>query len=152
VHLESSGGLEYDYKARKGVATGNPLVKLTREDMMLQCHRLAVQYDPAGDISRAVCTGDVKLTRREQMALCSTATYEGEKARVLCENPVLHDGQSVLRGELLIYQVDTDQFRMSHPKGDVVPKPGQRMPVHPGGSKTAEAPSLPGAQGSGGAP
>ncbi len=118
--------VQYLYKEGKVVFTGKPLVKLTREDAVLTCHRLVAENDDAGRIRKAVCTGDVRLVRGPRVVTCDTATYEEKTSRVTCAgNPVLRDGDSVLRGDELVYDLAADQATLSGAKGTIVPKPGQ---------------------------
>jgi len=57
------------------------------------------ENDGQGRIHRAVCTGDVKLVKGSRTVTCETATYEEATTRVTCTgNPVLKDGESVMRG------------------------------------------------------
>jgi lipopolysaccharide export system protein LptA len=122
--------VQYLYKERKVVFTGKPLVKLTREDAVLSCRRLVAENDEQGRIRQAVCSGDVKLTRGTRVVTCETATFEEKDARVTCSgNPVLRDGESVLRGEVLVYDLAGDSATLSGAKGVIVPPPGaERAP------------------------
>jgi lipopolysaccharide export system protein LptA len=117
--------VQYQYKERRAVFLGKPLVRLTREDAVLTCRKLVTDNDEQGKVRRAVCTGDVKLTRGTKVATCQTATYDDATSRVVCVgNPVLKDGESVMTGEELVYDLAEDQVVMSRAKGTVVPKPG----------------------------
>lgn len=121
--------IQYLYKEGKVVFTGKPLVTLTREDATLTCRKLVAENDAAGKIRRAVCTGDVKLTRGPRVVTCETAVYEEKAARVTCTgNPVLKDGESVMRGEVLAYDLADDRATLTSAKGTIVPQPGQELP------------------------
>ncbi|BDG09921.1 LptA/OstA family protein [Anaeromyxobacter paludicola] len=125
VHV-TADEVEYRYKERKAVFVGRPLVKLTREDSVLLCKRLVADNDAEGRISHAVCTGDVRFTRGQKLATCEVATYDDAKGTIVCEgHPVLHDGDSVLHGELLTYDLDQDRAVMTKAKGTVVQRPGE---------------------------
>jgi lipopolysaccharide export system protein LptA len=103
-------------------------VKLTREDATLTCRRLVAENDEAGRIRRAVCTGDVRLVRGSRVVTCETATYEEKTSRVTCAgNPVLRDGDNVMRGDELVYDLAADQATLSGARGTIVPKPGQDL-------------------------
>lgn len=118
--------VQYLYKEHKAVFVGKPLVKLTREDAVLTCRKLVAENDADGQIRRAVCTGEVKLVRGSLEATCETATFDNQANTVVCRgNPVLRDGQSVVEGEELTYDLREDKAVLSRAKGVVVPKPGQ---------------------------
>lgn len=117
--------VQYLYKEGKVVFTGKPMVTLTREDATLTCRKLVAENDGEGRIRRAVCTGDVKLTRGTRVITCETATYEERTARVTCTgSPVLKDGESVMRGEVLAYDLADDRATLTAAKGTIVPQPG----------------------------
>ncbi len=122
--------IEYRYKERQTIMTGKPLVTLTREDATLVCKRLVADSEDSGDIRDAVCEGDVKLTRGERTVTCLRATYEGLTGRVICRgDPVLRDGESVIRCDEVVYELDEDKVLLKHPKGTLVQKPGEPLPV-----------------------
>ena len=120
--------VQYLYKERKVVFTGKPLVTLTREDAVLTCRKLVAENDDQGRIRQAVCSGDVKLTRGTRVVTCETATFEEKAARVTCAgNPVLRDGESVMRGDVLVYDLAGDQATLSGARGVIVPPPGAEL-------------------------
>ncbi len=114
--------VQYQYQERKAVFHGRPLVKVTREDAVLTCRRLDTENDEQGGIRRAVCTGDVKLVRGAKTATCERATFDNATGRVVCTgNPVLREGESVMRGQLLTYDLDADKVTMSQARGTMIP-------------------------------
>jgi lipopolysaccharide export system protein LptA len=120
--------VQYLYKEGKVVFTGKPLVTLTREDAVLSCRKLVAENDEQGRIRQAVCSGDVKLTRGTRVVTCDTATFEEKAARVTCSgNPVLRDGENVMRGEVLVYDLANDSATLSAAKGVIVPPPGAEL-------------------------
>jgi lipopolysaccharide export system protein LptA len=126
VHARS---VEYRYKERRTVMIGDPLVTLTREDATLVCREASAEMDAAGRIERARCDGDVKLTRGERVVTCEHARFEAASGRVTCEgNPELRDGASIVRGELLVYDLDEDRVTLQNARGTVVQQPGQQLP------------------------
>jgi hypothetical protein len=139
THVEADH-IEYRYKERETVMTGKPLVTLVREDATLVCRKLVAENDEAGEIRHAVCEGDVKLTRGERIVTCARATYEAATGRVVCRgdpvlrggDPVLRDGASVMACDELVYELDDDRVLLTRPKGTLVQKPGQGLPVAKG--------------------
>jgi lipopolysaccharide transport protein LptA len=121
VHADS---IEYRYKERRTVMTGKPLVTLTREDAVLVCKRVLAELDAEGRIARATCEGDVKLTRGERQVTCERARFEAALGRVTCEGaPELRDGASIVKGELLVYDLDDDRITLTRAKGTVIQPP-----------------------------
>jgi lipopolysaccharide transport protein LptA len=121
---------DYDYKRHRTVMTGAPLVTLTRADATLVCKKLVADSDESGQIRHATCDGDVKLTRGEREVTCAHATYEASTGKVVCVGePVLKDGASIIRCEELVYHLDEDRVALKQPKGTLVQKPGQELPV-----------------------
>ena len=132
THVEADH-IEYRYREQQTVMTGKPLVKLRREDATLVCKRLTADNDAVGDIQHAVCEGDVKLTRAGRVVTCNRATYEGASGRVVCRgDPVLHDGESIIYCDEVVYDLDQDKVSLTRPKGTLVQKPGQPLPIAKG--------------------
>ncbi|HEU4383133.1 MAG TPA: LptA/OstA family protein [Anaeromyxobacteraceae bacterium] len=137
VHVDADQ-VQVLYKQRRVVFVGKPLVRLTREDAVLTCRKLVADNDAQGRIRRAVCTGEVRLTRSERVATCEVATFDAQASTVVCTgNPELRDGKTVMRGEQLTYDLATDQVVMSQVKGTVVPGPGDE-PVPPRRARAGE--------------
>jgi lipopolysaccharide transport protein LptA len=126
---------EYRPRDRQTVMTGKPRVTLTRGDVTLACRRLVADNDEKGKIRKAVCEGDVELTRGTLVVTCATAVYEDAGARVTCKGePTIREGQSVTTGEELTYELDADRITLTRGKGTLVPEPGQELPI-PGGAR-----------------
>lgn len=131
VHVQADE-VRYNDKRRETVFVGRPLVTLTRADATLQCKRLVAHNDDKGQVRHALCEGDVKLVRGERTATCATATFDNESGRVVCEgNPVLREGESVLHGEKLTYDLNEDRVEMSRVSGTVVPRQGETEQLAP---------------------
>lgn len=138
VHVDADQ-VQVLYKQRRVVFLGKPLVRLTREDAVLTCKKLVADNDAQGRIRRAVCTGEVRLTRGERVATCEVATFDAQASTVVCTgNPELRDGKTVMRGEELTYDLAADQVTLSQAKGTVVPAPGDE-PVPPRRARAGEA-------------
>ena len=128
------------YRQRRVVFLGKPLVRLTREDAVLTCRKLVADNDAEGRIRRAVCTGEVRLTRGQRTATCEVATFDARASTVVCTgNPELRDGRSVMRGEELTYDLEADKVFLSQAKGTVIPRPGEE-PAPPPRPRGGEPP------------
>jgi len=128
THVEADS-IEYQYKDRRTVMTGKPLVKFTREGAVLVCRKMVADHDESGDIHHAVCEGDVKLTRGEKVVTCKRATYDAPTNKIVCRgDPVLHDGPSIMYCEEVIYDIEQDKVFLKQGRGTLVQKPGQKVP------------------------
>ncbi len=133
--------VRYIYPKRQVVFTGKP-VRLTRDDAVLTCRRLVADNDDAGRIVRAVCAGDVKLTRGTRVITCQTATFENAESRVVCVgDPVMRDGAAEARGERLTYDLGSDEVTFDKV---TITAPGEEVDAR---QKEYEARRKPGAQG-----
>ncbi len=124
IHVDAER-VQVLYKQHRVVFLGRP-VRLTREDAVLTCRKLVADNDAQGRIRRAVCTGEVRLTRGQRVATCDTAVFDAGTSTVVCTGrPELRDGKSVMRGEELVYDLAEDKVVLSQAKGTVVPRPDQ---------------------------
>jgi lipopolysaccharide export system protein LptA len=121
AELPASGGpvsidadqFKYVYPKRQIIFTGNPFVRMTRDDAVLTCRRLVAENDEAGRIVRAICTGDVKLERGTRTVTCESATFLNAEGRLVCEgHPVLQDGGTIARGDVLTYDLASDEVML----------------------------------------
>jgi lipopolysaccharide export system protein LptA len=130
VHVDADR-VEWLPKTRQVVFLGKPFVRLRREDATLLCRKLVAKNDAQGQIETADCTGDVRLERGEQVVTCETATFNNAAGRVVCRGKpvVLRDGQSVMRGDELTYELESGNAVLTGKpaNGLVVPKPGQTL-------------------------
>jgi lipopolysaccharide export system protein LptA len=111
--------VQYAFPKGEVIMTGTPAtpVRLRREDATLTCHRLVATKDDQGQISHAVCTGDVKLVRGLKTVTCERATFENAAATVVCEgSPVLYDGPSEAHGTRLVYDLKSDKVSLQDAK------------------------------------
>ena len=121
--------VRYSYRERTVTFVGRPTVRLTREDATLTCSQVVGENDAEGRISRATCTGDVKLVRGSRTVICASAVYLEASAQVTCRGaagrPVtLTDGPSTVAGEELVYDLDRDLVTLrGQVQGDIVPPP-----------------------------
>jgi lipopolysaccharide export system protein LptA len=105
--------VKYVYPKRQIIFTGNPLVRMTRDDAVLTCRRLVAENDEDGRIVRAICTGEVKLERGTRTVTCESATFLNAEGRLVCEgHPVLQDGGTIARGDFLTYDLASDEVTL----------------------------------------
>jgi lipopolysaccharide export system protein LptA len=128
VDVGPAGKVQYRPKANQAIFLGDPLVRVKRGDATLLCRKLVAQNFTQGQVDSADCTGDVRLEHGEQTVTCDTAHFENASGRLTCRGKlvVVHDGQSVMRGTLLTYDLDSGDAELSgNVTGELVPKPGQ---------------------------
>jgi lipopolysaccharide export system protein LptA len=113
--------LQYKARQREIVFVGKPVVTLTRGDAKLVCKKLVVKNDESGKAQTASCQGDVNFTKGARVITCATATYDDPAARVTCEGtPVtLRDQGIQAEGTRLVYDLETDEMKLSPTKGIV---------------------------------
>ena len=125
--------IEYHNKEHRTVMIGKPLVTFTRQDAVLVCRKMTADHfqggPQSGDIQKAVCEGDVKFTRGDQIVTCKRATYTAENSKIVCRgDPVLHDGKSIMYCDEVIYDIELDKVFLKQGKGTIYQKPGQTLP------------------------
>lgn len=126
---------EYRDREHRTVMTGKPVV-LTRGDAVLVCRTLTFENDERGELQRATCEGDVKLTRGARVVTCLTAVYEAAAARVTCRGDVtIVDGRSSMTAEELTYDLDENRVALTKGKGSLYEEPGRTLPVGRRGAK-----------------
>ena len=131
--------VRYSYRERTVTFVGRPTARLTREDATLTCSQVVGENDAEGRISRATCTGEVKLVRGARTVTCASAVYLESSAQVTCRGaegrPVLLvDGQSTVAGQELVYDLDRDLVTLrGQVVGDVIPPP--KLAPRAGGGK-----------------
>jgi lipopolysaccharide export system protein LptA len=114
----------YSFQKHEVTFAGAP-VRMTKDDAVLTCRRLVARTDDAGRIVSAVCSGDVRLARRERVVTCEKATYDDAAERVVCDgNPVLKDGPSEARGVRLVYELKSDEAKL---EGAKITLPGEEV-------------------------
>lgn len=134
IHVQYDAA-EYRDRERRTIMTGKPVV-LTRGDAVLLCRKLTFDNDEHGEMQKATCEGDVKLTRGARVVTCLTAVYEAAEARVTCRGDVtVKDGRSTMTGEELAYYLDENRVTMAGGKGTLYEEPGKGFPVRRRGGK-----------------
>ena len=67
----------------------------------------------------------MKLTRGERTVTCLRATYEGLSGRVVCRgDPVLRDGESIIRCDELIYERHRHRYEVNNAYRDRLTEAG----------------------------
>ncbi|SLN23220.1 Lipopolysaccharide export system protein LptA precursor [Oceanibacterium hippocampi] len=117
----TSDTLEVQQDKQLAIFTGN--VRATQGDMLLNSSRLDVYYVGknsdgttggglgSGDVKRLEAYGDVFLSTTGETAQGDLGIYDLEKRVFILEgNVVLNQGDNVLRGQRMVWNLDTDRI------------------------------------------
>lgn len=98
----------WDLKTRQAVFEGSVVAK--RGPFELRCARLEVESDSAGQPTRAVATGGVRVSRPPWTASGAKAELRlSEGVLTLSGAPRVSDGQSELTGEQVVLHLDDER-------------------------------------------
>jgi len=117
------------------VCTGH--VKMVRNTTTLTCDRSIGHYlgKDATEITRLECFGNVQAVDGERWARGDHADYDTVKeVLVLTGNPEARQGTNTMKGDRVVFYVDTDLIEVEKVKGVLESKgkePGQKKPTTP---------------------
>jgi len=121
--------------SQRFVCTGH--VKMVRNTTTLTCDRSIGHYlgKDATEITRLECFGNVVAVDGDRWARGDHADYDTQKeVLVLTGNPEARQGTNTMKGERVVFYVDTDLIEVERVKGVLESKgkePGQKKPVPP---------------------
>ena len=113
-------------------------VKMVRNTTTLTCDRSVAHYlgKDATQITRLECFGNVVAVDGERWARGEHADYDTVKeVLVLTGNPEARQGTNTMRGDKVVFYVDTDLIEVERVKGVLESKgkePGQKKATPPG--------------------
>jgi lipopolysaccharide transport protein LptA len=108
---------------RRLVFTGD--VRVKQDDVRMTSNTLTADY-PSGESqpSLMVARGSVKVTQRDQMALCDTGTYKrSQEVLVCCGNAELRDGPNRVRGKCIEFDLNGEKVRVQDATINIFPEP-----------------------------
>ena len=117
------------------VCTGH--VKMVRNTTTLTCDRSIGHYlgKDATQVTRLECFGNVQAVDGERWARGDHADYDTVKeVLVLTGNPEARQGSNTMKGDRVVFYVDTDLIEVEKVKGVLESKgkePGQKKPTTP---------------------
>jgi lipopolysaccharide export system protein LptA len=121
--------------SQRFVCTGH--VKMVRNTTTLTCDRSIGHYlgKDATQITRLECFGNVEAVDGERWARGDHADYDTQKeVLVLTGNPEARQGTNTMKGDRVVFYVDTDLIEVERVKGVLESKgkePGQKKPGPP---------------------
>ena len=121
--------------SQRFVCTGH--VKMVRNTTTLTCDRSIGHYlgKDATEITRLECFGNVVAIDGDRWARGDHADYDTQKeVLVLTGNPEARQGTNTMKGDRVVFYVDTDLIEVERVKGVLESKgkePGQKKPVPP---------------------
>ena len=105
--------VQYAFQKREVTFSGKRPVVLTRADATLTCRRIVAKTGETGQITSAVCNGDVRFVRGERVVTCDRANFDDAADRVICEGSVtLKDAGTEARGTRLVYDLRADNAKL----------------------------------------
>ena len=123
------------------VCTGN--VKMVRNTTTLTCDRSIGHYvgKDATQITRLECFGNVQAVDGERWARGDHADYDTTKeVLVLTGNPEARQGTNTMKGDKVVFYVDTDLIEVERVKGVLESKGKEPGPKKPAPAPPAKAP------------
>ena len=120
---------------KRFVCTGH--VKMVRNTTTLTCDRSIGHYigKDATEITRLECFGNVQAIDGDRWARGDHADYDTQKeVLVLTGNPEARQGTSTMKGDRVVFYVDSDLIEVERVKGVLESKgkePGQKKPDPP---------------------
>jgi lipopolysaccharide export system protein LptA len=96
---------------------GNVIAK--QKDITLYAHMLVITYDPdTKKIKEIMAVGNVKIVQLDRRATSQKATFHQDERKVILDGQaVIREGESVIRGERVIYYVDEERSVVEGGKG-----------------------------------
>lgn len=117
-HVSCKTSLGLGKKDRRSVCRGS--VKLTREDISVSCDTAELFHDEKWGVKRAVCAENVVLKSEQGKATAEKAEFDNiTRWLVLTGNPVLHRGASEMRGKVIRFNLDTEEFEVKQLTGKI---------------------------------
>ena len=129
-HVTCKTSLGLGKKDRRSVCRGN--VKLWRDDLSVTCDTAELFHDDKWAVKRAVCVENVVLKSAEGKATAEKAEFDNiTRWLVLTGNPVLYQGASEMRGKLIRFNLDSEEFEVQQLRGKSSPasQPTDKLPT-----------------------
>jgi lipopolysaccharide export system protein LptA len=105
--------VQYAFQKREVTFSGKRPVVLTRADATLTCKRMVAKTGETGQITTAMCNGDVRFARGERVVTCDQANFDDAAERVICQgNVTLKDAGTEAKGSRLVYDLKEDNAKL----------------------------------------
>lgn len=115
-HVSCKHSLGMGKKERRSVCRGS--VRLYRDDISVTCDTAELYHDEKWGVKRAVCVENVVLKAEQGRATAEKAEFDNvTRWLVLTGNPVLYQGASEVRGKVIRYNLDTEEFEVQQMRG-----------------------------------
>lgn len=113
----TSDTAEGDQKQNKFTFKGNVVAK--QEDMTLYADTLVVYYDnETNRLKEIIATGNVKIVQLDRRANSKRATFFQNENKIVLEGDcVIRQGDSVIRGDRIVYLIDEERSYVEGGKG-----------------------------------
>lgn len=105
-------------KSNTAVFTGHVVVD--RDDYHLTCEKLTVSYDRTHRVERLVAEGAVRVVQGGRIVTSQRAEFDNHKEiLVLTGDPVMVEGENRVRGEVITFDLTTDEVRVTRVRASV---------------------------------
>lgn len=129
-------GMQVFSKPNRVLCQGNVVVR--RTDLLVCCEEFEGIADENWSWQQFTCTRDVRALRSDELMWSDKATFVlGTSELVLTGKPRLQRGTSVLEGERVLVNVESDRARIEKPRGRIMPAE-VRAPPAPGQASADE--------------
>jgi lipopolysaccharide export system protein LptA len=128
--------LEADLGSNKIAFIGR--VSAKQGERTIYAERMDIVYTPGGEITTLLAVGNVKVRQKDSFATCDRLSLDN-KAKVikLIGNPKVVQGNQIVTGSEMTYQIDKERILVPNPRIDWKPEEGvpKTVPVPKGPKK-----------------
>jgi lipopolysaccharide transport protein LptA len=120
IHFDCGAAMDIFNKENRTLCRGGAWIK--RDDFTIRCNMLEVLTDDKHNPKRFTCVENVSLQTADGQSKSEKAEYDAEKELLtLTGNPSLKRGDSLVRGETIIYDLKNERLRIFKPRGALAP-------------------------------
>jgi lipopolysaccharide export system protein LptA len=95
-----------------------------RDDLKVRCDTFEAFRDDKGDVSRLICSDNVQIASKEGNSKSDKAEWMADsQTLVLSGNPVVIQGKNVIRGEVIVYDLQNQRLSIKRVRGKVGQQP-----------------------------
>jgi lipopolysaccharide transport protein LptA len=111
-----SDTLKVFHRERYGLFNGH--VSADRGDVKLFCDRLRADYDEKGLVEMLTCDGSARVVMGPKEASGDKAVFDNNRELVtITGSPSLRDGEDIMKGEIIYFNLGDDTVRIEKPQG-----------------------------------
>ena len=120
-------------KDHRSICRGHVVV--TRDDLSITCDTLETQHDDKWGAKKMLCLENVVIKDKENRATAEKAEFDNQSRQLtLTGSPVLYQGGSIIRGDVIKYGLDSQEFEVKKIRAVI-----EHASSMPSGSKVTSA-------------